>query len=210
MHLLLTDRLTCPRCGPAFGLILFADRLDERRVLEGSLGCPNCRDRYLVRGGVGDLRPPPRTELPPPPAGNEELEADPEQAAAIAAAMGLGAGGGNALLLEGAASLARPLARTLGEMEFVVADPIARAWGEERGVSRLVSGPSLPFFDGTVRGVVVAGHALGEDLAREVVRVLAPRHRLVVLDPDEAVAPLVQRIGLPELVEGPGLLVAGR
>ena len=63
MHLLLTDRLTCPRCGPEFGLVLLADRLEDRRVLEGALGCPNCRDRYPVRDGFGDLRPPPRTDI---------------------------------------------------------------------------------------------------------------------------------------------------
>ncbi len=36
MHLLLTDRLTCPRCGPDHGLILLAreivDRLFDGRV----------------------------------------------------------------------------------------------------------------------------------------------------------------------------------
>lgn len=63
MHLLVTDRLSCPRCGPTFGLILLADDLRDRRVLEGALGCANCRERYPVRGGFGDLRPPPRVAL---------------------------------------------------------------------------------------------------------------------------------------------------
>ena len=56
MHLLLTDRLTCPRCGPSFGLILLADRMNDRRVVDGVLGCPNCRDGFPVRDGFGDLR----------------------------------------------------------------------------------------------------------------------------------------------------------
>lgn len=64
MHLLLTDRLTCPRCGPTFGLILLADRMVERRVLQGTLGCPNCRDSFTVRDGFADLRAPPRGDLP--------------------------------------------------------------------------------------------------------------------------------------------------
>jgi uncharacterized protein YbaR (Trm112 family)/SAM-dependent methyltransferase len=58
VHLLLTDRVTCPRCGPRFGLILLAERVVDRRVLEGHLGCPNCREHYPVRKGYGDLRPP--------------------------------------------------------------------------------------------------------------------------------------------------------
>ena len=38
MHILLTDLLFCPRCGPQHGLILLANRLEERRVLDGWLG----------------------------------------------------------------------------------------------------------------------------------------------------------------------------
>ena len=30
-------RLTCPRCGPAFGLILLAERVDARRVVAASV-----------------------------------------------------------------------------------------------------------------------------------------------------------------------------
>jgi len=56
MNLVLTDVLACPRCGPPFGLILLADSMRERRVLEGVLGCPNCYGRYPVRGGLADLR----------------------------------------------------------------------------------------------------------------------------------------------------------
>lgn len=56
MHLFLTDRLACPRCGPGFGLILFADVVRDQRVLEGELGCSNCREQYPVREGFGDFR----------------------------------------------------------------------------------------------------------------------------------------------------------
>lgn len=57
MHILLTDVLTCPNCGPEFGLILLADRVENRRVLEGTLGCANCRERYGIDEGFADLRP---------------------------------------------------------------------------------------------------------------------------------------------------------
>jgi uncharacterized protein YbaR (Trm112 family) len=59
MHILLTDILTCPRCGPAFGLILLADRAEERRVMEGVLGCSNCREKYPIRDGIVDFGAPP-------------------------------------------------------------------------------------------------------------------------------------------------------
>jgi uncharacterized protein YbaR (Trm112 family) len=56
MHILLTDVLACPRCGPEFGLIVLADVIEERRVRNGRLGCPNCRNSYEVADGVADLR----------------------------------------------------------------------------------------------------------------------------------------------------------
>ena len=66
MNTTLVDHLVCPRCGPPNGLLLLAHEVRDRRVLEGEFGCPNCRDRFPVAGGFGDLRPPPRGE---PPAG---------------------------------------------------------------------------------------------------------------------------------------------
>ena len=69
MQLLLTDRLACPRCGPGFGLVLLADRMVDRRVHEGTLGCPNCRDSFTVHAGFADLRAPPRGALQPGLAG---------------------------------------------------------------------------------------------------------------------------------------------
>ena len=62
MNVDLIDHLVCPRCGPPNGLLLLAHEVRDRRVLEGEFGCPNCRDRFPVSGGFGDLRPPPRGE----------------------------------------------------------------------------------------------------------------------------------------------------
>lgn len=64
MNVALVDHLVCPRCGPPNGLLLLAHDVRERRVHEGEFGCPNCRDRFPVTGGFGDLRPPPRGESP--------------------------------------------------------------------------------------------------------------------------------------------------
>ena len=71
MNVALVDHLVCPRCGPPNGLLLLAHDVRERRVHEGEFGCPNCRDRFPVTGGFGDLRPPPRVESP---AGAPEVE----------------------------------------------------------------------------------------------------------------------------------------
>ena len=62
MNVALVDHLVCPRCGPPNGLLLLAHDVRDRRVHEGEFGCPNCRDRFPVVDGFGDLRPPPRGE----------------------------------------------------------------------------------------------------------------------------------------------------
>jgi hypothetical protein len=38
MHLSLSDLLTCPRCGPGWGLVLLPGEVRERRVETGVLG----------------------------------------------------------------------------------------------------------------------------------------------------------------------------
>lgn len=56
MDVALSDLLTCPRCGPMYGLVLLPYEVSDRRVRSGVLGCANCRERYPVEGGVADLR----------------------------------------------------------------------------------------------------------------------------------------------------------
>ena len=176
MHLLLTDRLICPRCGPEFGLILLADRLEDRRVIEGSLGCPNCRDRFPVEGGFGDLRPPPRSSPAhapdiTPPASPSAME--------VAALLGLTEGAGNVALIGDMAGHATALAGLVPGVEFIGIAPGLRGWEEGEGVSRMTTGVSLPFSSGSLRGVgLFAG---GEpSIAGELARVLARGGRIAV------------------------------
>ena len=176
MHILLTDRLICPRCGPGFGLILIADRLENRRVIEGSLGCPNCRDRFPVEGGFADLRPPPRgtrddaPELEPPKS---------PPALEVAALLGLTEGTGNVALIGDMAGHATALAALVPGVEFIGIAPGLREWEEGEGVSRMTAGASLPFSSGSLRGVglFVDGEP---SIAGELARVLARAGRIAV------------------------------
>ena len=176
MHILLTDRLICPRCGPGFGLILIADRLENRRVIDGSLGCPNCRDRFPVEGGFGDLRPPPRStrdDAPKiePPASPSAME--------VAALLGLTDGPGNVALIGDLAGHATALAGLVPGVEFVGIAPGLRGWEEGEGVSRLSAGASLPFSDGSLRGVGL--YSEGDPrMAGELARVVARDGRIAV------------------------------
>lgn len=207
MHLLLTDRLVCPRCGPAFGLILRADRLENRRVLEGGLGCPNCRETYPVSGGVGDLRPPPRGpadagDEAPPDAAEERLDV-------VHALLGVVEGPGHLLLQGTTARFAPGLVRRIPHIEVVTTHPAAVRREETPGVSRLRTGPVLPFSPRTFRGVLLE-RPEGRETLREAARLLGTEGRVVVLEADGDTAGHLMAAGLTVRLDDQGVVVAGR
>lgn len=202
MHLTLTDRLTCPACGPDAGLILLADRIENRRVLEGRLGCPSCRADYPIRGGYAELRPDAAARTAGAGtdedvgagatasqvvagAGQDPMRAsDVEQATRLAALMGLAQGRGFAVLAGPAATLAASMASLLPDMELVTTWPELAEEEERAGVNRL-GADALPFFRGSMRAVALTGSRPGAGLLTEAVRVVVPGGRIVV-DPADA------------------------
>ena len=204
MLILVTDLLACPRCGPEFGLLVLAERLEERRVVEGRLGCPNCREAYPVRGGVADLRLPGAAA----PAAEEGAPADPEAAVRLAALMGLAGLAGMALVVGPGARHAGAIAALVPDAEVIAVEGAPRAAGEP-GVSRLLAGPGpLPLRGGLLRAAALTGGAADEAALHEGLRVLAPGGRLVVdLAPPEA-APRLRAAGATLLLEEEGVAVA--
>ncbi|HSM03886.1 MAG TPA: hypothetical protein VK858_04665 [Longimicrobiales bacterium] len=214
MHLLLTDRLVCPRCGPGFGLILRADRLDDRRVIRGGLGCPNCREVYPVAEAVADLRPPPRADHP---TGADPVLPDDEETLRAQALLGITAGPGHVLLVGRAARFASGLASRVPDLEVVAAGPVPSAPsagppGEEAGVqgwSRVHLGETLPFDSRSLGGVLLDGDATVRRL-REAARVVTAGGRVVILDAPEGAAGTLMAAGLTVRLDESGVVVAGR
>lgn len=219
MHLFLTDRLSCPRCGPGFGLILLAREVRERRVLQGDLGCPNCRETYPVEDGFGDLRSPPREPLSEVGSrggasemaeGGEGAGAGSREAALrMAALLGVTEGPGTLLVKGPAANLAGGLAGVVEGVEVVAVDPSVRFSAEEEGVSRMVARPGLPFFSGSLRGVLLSGGIEDHDI-REAVRVLVPRGRVAVLGALPEARARLEEEGTRILLHEEGVLVGER
>ncbi|HLU24733.1 MAG TPA: Trm112 family protein [Longimicrobiales bacterium] len=206
MNILLTDILTCPRCGPGYGLILVADRMESRRVLDGWLGCPNCRERYPVRGGVADLRAGASDGV-----GEATDEASGSEAYAwrLAALMGVTEGPGFTLIAGPGVGAAGWIAGAIEGLEVIALGDWVGGGVEEAGVSRVASGAALPFYDRSILAVALTGGTAAA-LLGEAVRVLAPTGRLVL---DPAPADSRERLaaaGLHVLVEGDGAIVAAR
>ncbi|HEX8317164.1 hypothetical protein [Longimicrobium sp.] len=205
MYILLTDALSCPRCGPGFGLLVQADRLEERRVVEGRLGCANCRETYPVHGGVAHLSLGSATEADVPA---DPPADDPEAAVKLAALMGL-AGARGLVMVEGpGARHAAALARLVPEVEVVgVDDSAGPPPTMEAGVSRVRAGAALPFRDGTMRGAALTGGA-GDARLREALRVLAPGARLLVDPADAETGARLRGLGAQVMLEQEGVVVA--
>ena len=212
MHLFLTDRITCPRCGPDFGLILLAHEVQDRRVVRGDFGCANCRENYPVEEGFGDLRTPPRLpleDLPEPTPGPvaSALSGSEDAPLRLAALMGVTEGPGTLLLTGSVAGLAASVVQIIGGVEAVALDASLKGQENQKGVSRMASRPGLPFFSDTFRGVVVSGEK-GQDWVVEAARVLSPESRIVVLDAPRETRAWLEPGGFKVILEEDGVVVA--
>jgi hypothetical protein len=208
VHLLLTDRLTCPRCGPELGLVLLAHRLEGRVVHEGVLGCANCRDSFPVTRGLADLRAPPRGDLGPGFAGEPGAD-EGERVVRLRAQLGILGGPGTIALVGEPARAAAGIARALPEIQVAAIDADLGRWPEAERVSRLVASPGLPFFGSILRAVALDAR-LGPAWLDEAARVVTPRGRVVVAHADDDVRNRLESVGLREVASDSETVVAAR
>jgi hypothetical protein len=200
----LSDIVTCPRCGPAFGLIMLADRVEDRRAYEAWLGCANCRERYRIQVGYVDLR------FGAGSNGAAAIEPATDEAARLAAFLGITEGPALVLLVGAGAVNASALADMVEGLEVVASWSPLAAQEERVGVSRFASaGDSLPYRSGTMSGVALTDeHSLG--LIEEAARVVMPRSRVVIASGSPELTQRLERAGLNVLAKNERATVAQR
>ncbi len=103
----------------------------------------------------------------------------------VAALLGLTDGPGNVALIGDVAGHATALAGLVPGIEFIGIAPGLRGWEEGEGVSRLTAGASLPFSNGSLRGVGLVAEgspssAASSSMAAELTRVVARDGRIAV------------------------------
>jgi hypothetical protein len=127
----------------------------------------------------------------------------------LAALLGVAEGPGTLALVGEPARLATGLVTLVPGIEVAALDADLTGWPEVPGVSRLVSRPGLPFYDGTLRGVAVDG-GLGASWIRDACRAVARLSRVVVTSAPEETAALLAESGLSVLAAEAGTVVAAR
>src|SRR5687768_10952526 len=121
MFIELVDALRCLAPHEDSWLVAAPDRMVGRRVVEGTIGCPVCKLRYVVRGGVAHYTDD-GGEVAAPAAIAPEVAPDEEEAMRLAALLDLTEPHARVLLVGGWGAAAAALVG-LVPVEAVLADP---------------------------------------------------------------------------------------
>lgn len=176
MFIELTDHLRCIADHDEQFVILLPDRMDGRRVMAGTIGCPVCGTTVAVVEGAMDFG-----GSPAPPSGATNLSAE-----GIVTLLGLEGAGGFIAVLGAAGGLVDQLAARLPGARFVLINPPAAVVGSE--TASVVRAGRLPVKAASMRGVVVsADHGSDPVWVAAAIQAVLPGNRVIVegpLEPD--------------------------
>jgi hypothetical protein len=172
MFIELTDHLRCPNNHVESFLVLLPDRLEQRSVRSGQLGCPVCGRTFHVKDGILDLGDATSSPLP------TALEAD-----AITTLAGVNGPGGYLVLVGAPADSWSEVAELNRGVGLVAVNPSSGV--EDQGLLSVIRGGRLPLKSRSMRGVVL-GKPFGGDphWVSEAARVVLPGLRVVGEGPD--------------------------
>jgi uncharacterized protein YbaR (Trm112 family) len=172
MFIDLVEILRCPTPHEDSWLVLAANRMAARHVVDGTLGCPVCKAEFPIREGVADFRRGPALPIA------ASRPADPEQAMRLAAFLGLDDALGYALLMGAWGAHALEL-RGIVECPLVLCDPPADVEAAP-GLSILRTDGPVPLAAGSARATALDGEGAG-DAGRiaSAVRATRPKGRVV-------------------------------
>jgi hypothetical protein len=200
MFIELVDALRCVRPHEDSWLVGAFERVEERDVREGRLGCPVCRAEYPIRDGIahfeaGAPRPTPRAVAGPDVAGNAAMR--------VAALLALEDPGGLVVLAGEWGRQAEPLLALADQIRILLVNPAVRA-SSGGGISIVTTDDALPLAAGAARGIALDGSTASRAMLEGAARALRGRGRLVA----PAAAPVPA--GVTELARDDTLWVGER
>lgn len=211
MLLELSEILACPACGPPQVMVAVVDESHGRYVRQGFLACPACDARFPIDHGDVYLHGSPETPAPAGSAIPEDPGSSAEAATIVGALLGLEQGTGCLLFGWGQDPVAEAVGHLAERWSLIALSsrPAPPNQTAPPNLNLLVvdAGAPFPVQTGRVWGVTLGGSVSEEDLA-EAARVLAPGGRLVILGPEETVAPRLDSAGLQVKVSDPRAVLA--
>ena len=171
MFIELVDSLRCVGAHEETWLVAGFDRLENRRIVEGTLGCPICRASYPVREGVAWIGAP----MAPTLLHESAVMHDEAEVLRLAALLDLREPGTRARLGGALGGLAHALVAAT-QAELLLVDPPASVRSGD-GVSIVRTGGRLPLADASMRAAALDERTAA--LLEGAVRVVRDGGRLV-------------------------------
>lgn len=191
MFIEVVDAFRCPRPHELTWLVASADRLLDRDILTGELGCPVCGARYPILDGVADFRAAEaRTPAPAAPAASpSELS---ERAIRAAALLGLTEPGGLVVLAGAWGEAAHEVAALVEGIHVLAVDPLGTV-SSGFGVSVARAPDILPMRPESARAIALDDAHAGAAFLASSVAALKPSGRLLAPAPASIPAGVVER-----------------
>ena len=191
MFIEIVDAFRCPRPHELQWLVASVDRLEDRDILTGELGCPVCGARYPIVDGVADFRPAgARTPVPGAPAAMPSERSD--RAIRAAALLGLTEPSGIAVLAGAWGDAAHDVAALVEGIHVLAVDPLG-AVSSGFGVSVARAPDILPMRPESTRAIALDDAHAGPAFLESSAAALKPSGRLVVAARAPIPAGIVER-----------------
>ena len=176
-------------------LVMTPDRMVDRAVVSGQIGCPVCKSEYPIVNGAADFRV---VETAVPPGPPQVLPTTTPEV--IQALLGLTGPGGYIVFIGSASSYAPSLDGVIDDVGFIAVNPPSNV-EVPASTSVLLGTTGIPLRSSMARAVVVGADMATPAWIDEAVRILLRGRRLVVL------ADLGELAGVQQLATDGGIWV---
>ncbi len=201
MFIELAEFLKCPADHEECPCVLSVDKMEDRSVVSGAVGCPSCDAQYpIVDGAVHFGRDP---KLDSDSRSDDLTVEDMPDVDVVHSLLSVAEPGGYVALLGSAGRLGQDLASRIPDVHFVAVNPPPEV-GRSTVVSLLHATEIIPLRPSTMRGIVVGSEYACEHWLVEGARVLLRSSRIV------SVGKRVSISSVSELAVGEGLWVGER
>ncbi|HEV2180749.1 MAG TPA: Trm112 family protein [Gemmatimonadaceae bacterium] len=177
MFIEVVDAFRCPRPHELTWLVASADRLEDRDILSGALGCPICGARYPIVDGVADFRGAGGTPTAGPSTTSPSERS--ERALRAAALLGLTEPGGLVVLAGTWGDAAHEAAALVEGVHVLAVDPLGVV-SSGFGVSVARAPEILPMRPESARAIALDDAHAGAAFLESSVAALKPSGRLLV------------------------------